>query len=69
MSNQMSWLSNSDDEGQLILHLREHSLQPWLPYTACPQHQVPDDVIPNGSSGWSTYRKLRQEGWSLIPAA
>ncbi|MBD2080419.1 hypothetical protein [Leptolyngbya sp. FACHB-17] len=69
MSGQMCWLSSSNYQGQLILHLRERSFEPWLPYTVCPQHKVPDYLIPGGSKGWSTYQKLRQAGWTLIPTA
>lgn len=69
MSGQMCWLASSKIEGQLILHLRKRSFDPWLPYTAYPQYQVPDYPIPNGSQGWSTYQKLRQTGWTLISTA
>jgi hypothetical protein len=69
MSGQMYWQSSPNNEGQLILHLREHFLDPWLPYTAFPQYKFPDYLISNGSSGWSTYQNLRQMGWTLISAA
>lgn len=67
MVGQMCWLSNSKIEGELILHSRKRSFDPWLPYTACPQYQVPDFLIPNGSKGWSTDQKLMRAGWTLIP--
>ncbi len=51
MVGQMCWLSNSKIEGELILHLGKRSFDPWLPYTACPQYQVPDFLIPGGSKG------------------
>lgn len=69
MSGQMCWLSSSKHQGQLILHLRERSFEPWLSYTVCPQYKVPDYPIPGGSKGWSTYQKLRKAGWTLIPTA
>ncbi len=69
MSGQMCWLSSSGNEGQLILHLRERSFEPWLPYTAYPQLMVADYPIANGSKGFSTCQKLRQAGWMLIPTA
>jgi hypothetical protein len=68
MSGQMCWLSSSSNEGQLILHLRKHSTDTWLPYTACPQYKVADYPIVNGSKGFSTCQKLRQAGWTLISA-
>lgn len=69
MSGQMCWLSTSNSQGQLILHLRKRSFDPWLPYTAYPQYKVPEHTMPNGSKGWSTCQKLRQAGWTLIPTA
>jgi hypothetical protein len=69
LSGQMCWLSSSNHAGQLILHLREREFDAWLPYNMCPQYQVPDYLIPGGSKGWSTYQKLRQAGWTLIPTA
>jgi hypothetical protein len=66
MSGEMCWLSSSSNEGQLILHLRMCSFEPWLLYTACPQLMVADYPIVNGSKGFSTYQKLRQAGWTLI---
>lgn len=69
MSGQMCWLSSPKNENQLILHLRERSFDPWLPYTAYPQYKVSDHPIPNGSKGWSTCQELRQAGWTLIPTA
>lgn len=69
MSGQMCWLSSSNSESHLILHLRESSFDPWLPYTTYPQYKVPDCLIPGGSKGWSTCQKLRQAGWTLIPTA
>lgn len=69
MSGQMCWLSSSGNQGQLILHLTEHSFEPWLPYTAYPKYKVADYPIANGSKGFSTCQKLRQAGWTLIPTA
>lgn len=68
MARQMCWLSASGPEGPKILHLREQASQTWRPYTAFPQYRVPDHAIPGGSKGWSTYQKLRQAGWALIPS-
>lgn len=69
MPGQMCWLSSSNTEGQLILHLRERFFDAWLPYTAFLHHRVPDSLIPGESKGWNTYQKLRQAGWTLIPTA
>jgi hypothetical protein len=69
MSGQMCWLSSSNNEDQLILHLRERSFDSWLPYTTCTHYKVPDYLIPGGSKGWSTYQHLRQAGWTVIPTA
>lgn len=57
MSGQMCWLSSSGYEGQLILHLRERSFEPRLPYTAYPQLMVADYPIADGSKGFSTCQK------------
>ncbi len=65
MAGQMCWLAKFG-EGRLILHLREESYRPWMPYTASP-HKVPDLQIPGASKGWTTYQSLKQLGWTLVP--
>jgi hypothetical protein len=67
MPGQLCWLSTSTSEGQLMLHLRERSFDPWVIYTLNPHYKVPDSVIPTDSKGWSTCQKLMQAGWILIP--
>jgi hypothetical protein len=71
MSMQMCWLpsSNIEDEDSLILHLREQVFDPWLPYTMFPQHKASEYPMAAGSRGWSTYHRLRQAGWVLIPTS
>ncbi len=69
MHRQMCWLSKSDNSGEKILHLQTAPNQPWRPYTAFPQHAVPDYEIPGGSKGWATYQKLLKDGWSLVHSA
>jgi hypothetical protein len=70
MSKQMCWLFSSNvEEDSLILHLREHIFDPWLPYTMFPQYKAPEYPMAGGSRGWSTYHKLRQAGWALIPTS
>lgn len=66
MSGQMCWLSRFGSNDQAVLHLREHSLQPWLPYTTFSQYKIPEYPVPGGSKGWSTYQKLRGDGWTLV---
>ncbi|MDX2098605.1 MAG: hypothetical protein SFW36_12585 [Leptolyngbyaceae cyanobacterium bins.59] len=69
MVGQMCWLGVTGSNSEKVLHLRKTPFDPWLPYTAFPYLQVPDYKIPGGSKGWSTYQKLRQAGWALIPTA
>lgn len=65
MLKKMCWLSAAGTNGHKVLHLQTEPHKPWLPYTAFPQYAVPDHQIPGGSKGWSTYQKLRNEGWTL----
>jgi len=67
MLRQICWLPMMEPNGEKILHLRTHPSQPWRPYTAYPEHAVPNYDIPQGSEGWATYQKLLREGWTLIP--
>lgn len=69
MAGQMCWMSSLGTNQEKVLHLRRSPHDPWLPYTAFPQFRVPDYPVPGGSKGWSTYQKLRQAGWALIPTA
>lgn len=69
MLKQMCWLPLSGSNGEKILHLRTQPNQSWQPYKAFPAYAVPDNLIPGGSKGWSTYQKLMREGWTLIPVA
>jgi hypothetical protein len=68
MSGQMCWLSSFGSNGTKILHLREHPNQPWRPYKSFPGYAVPDYRVPGGSKGWSTYQKLFNQGWALVPS-
>lgn len=68
MNGQMCWLAGLGG-GNKILHLREHANRPWQPYSAFPHYQVPDLTIPGASKGWTTYQRLRQVGWTLVPTA
>lgn len=68
MTGQMCWLAGFGS-GNKILHLREHPLKPWMPYTAFPQYRVPDLQVPGASKGWTTYQNLRQAGWTLVATA
>jgi len=61
----MCWMATFATSGTKILHLRLHSHEPWKPYTAFPQHSVPDYRVSDGSKGWATYQKLLKEGWQL----
>ncbi len=65
---QMIWQSTYSSQGAKILHLRLQNNKPWKPYTAFPQHSVPDYQVPKGSKGWATYQKLLKNGWELIPS-
>ncbi len=67
MLRQMCWLPMMGPDGEKVLHIRTHLSQPWQPYTACPEHAVPDYNIPKGSKGWTTYQKLVLSGWTLLP--
>jgi hypothetical protein len=69
MLKQMCWLPMIGNNGEKVLHLRTQPNQPWQPYKAFPAYAVPDYLVPGGSKGWSTYQKLMQEGWILIPNA
>jgi hypothetical protein len=66
MIGYMCWLPKLSSNSDKILHLRLKPHEPWKPYTAFPQHSVPDYRILGGSKGWATYQKLLQEGWALI---
>ena len=68
MLKEMCWLSRLGSNEAKILHLRTNAYEPWRPYTAFPQFAVPDHNIPQGSKGWATFQKLRQEGWCLVPS-
>ncbi|HTL90557.1 MAG TPA: hypothetical protein VL134_14245 [Leptolyngbya sp.] len=65
MAGQMCWLAGLGESAK-ILHLREQPHQPWKPYTAFAQYQVPDLKIRGASKGWTTYQRLRAAGWTLI---
>jgi hypothetical protein len=65
MLKQMCWMPLLGNDGTKVLHLRTEAQGPWRPYQSCPQ-AIPDHPIPNGSKGWATYQKLRQEGWTLL---
>ncbi|HIK17633.1 MAG TPA: hypothetical protein IGS53_20405 [Leptolyngbyaceae cyanobacterium M33_DOE_097] len=67
MPGELCWLPKFGVDGQLILHLRQTSHEPWKPYTAFPHLKVPDYRIPGGSKGWATYQKLFKAGWILVP--
>jgi hypothetical protein len=67
MTGQMCWLPGFGKDGNLLLHLREHSQGSWRPYTFYSQYTVPDYQIPGGSKGWATAQKLMRSGWNLIP--
>lgn len=67
MTKQMSWLPVKGKNGDMALHLRTASHQPWKPYTSCPEYAVPDYPVPGGSKGFATYQQLRLQGWNLIP--
>jgi hypothetical protein len=69
MKGQMSWLSASGTDGEKILHLRMKPYEPWRPYTEFRQYAVPDLNEPGASKGWTTYQKLIQAGWQLIPSS
>lgn len=69
MLRQMCWLPMIGSNGEKVLHLRTQPNQPWQPYMAFPAYAVPNYRVPGGSKGWSTYQKLMQEGWILIPNA
>lgn len=66
MTGQMCWLPMLGSNGDKILHLRTAPSQPWRPYTACPEHAVPDYKIAEGSKGWATYQKLMKNKWVLV---
>lgn len=66
---QMCWLAKFGGSGELILHLRLKSYQPWKPYTQFPGLTVPDYRIPGASKGFATSQKLLTAGWTLIPTA
>lgn len=68
MTGQMCWLEGLGG-GSKILHLREQPHKPWVPYQAFPQYRVADLQVPGASKGWTTYQKLRQAGWTLVPTA
>lgn len=68
MAGQMCWLAGLGG-GNKILYLREHPSKPWAPYTSFPQYRVPDLQLKGASKGWTTYQKLREAGWALIPTA
>jgi len=61
---EMCWLSSKRHQF-LVLHLREHSNEPWKIYTDS-AHAVPDHRVPGASKGFATFQKLRQHGWTLI---
>lgn len=67
MSGQLCWIPKFGGKGELSLHLRLESHQPWKPHTHFPKLCVPDYPIPGGSKGWATSQKLLQAGWMLVP--
>ncbi len=69
MHRQMCWLSKSGTDGEKILYLQVSPNEPWRPYTAFPQHSVPDYKELGGSKGWATFQKLFKAGWTLVPTA
>lgn len=67
MAKQMAWLS-ATEETEKLLYLRTSTASPWRPYTAFPEHAVPDYKIRGGSKGYATFQKLLKNGWQLIPS-
>jgi hypothetical protein len=65
MLGQLCWLPKFGTNGQLTLHLRLESHQPWKPHTAYPGLCVPDYPILKGSKGWATSQRLLQRGWTV----
>jgi hypothetical protein len=59
---QMTWRLPGQVEP--LLHLRTSILEPWKPYTECPQYMVPDQ--PNLSAGYATFVRLLQQKWQVI---
>jgi hypothetical protein len=59
---QMTWRPPGQVEP--LLHLRRNVLEPWKPYTECPQHMVPDP--PNLSAGYATFVNLLRQKWQVI---
>jgi hypothetical protein len=68
MFKEMCWMS-AEGEAFNCLYLRVASHDQWQPYTAFPEYAVPDSPVPGGSKGWTTFQKLRQAGWRLVPYA
>lgn len=67
MVKEMCWLPAFGNDGDKILHLKTKPNQPWKPYTAYPEFAAPDYKMIEGSKGWATFQKLKQEQWTLIP--
>ena len=64
----MCWLPIKGADQTKVLHLKLNDSDPWKPYTSFPQLAVVDYNIPKGSRGWSTYQRLREAGWELVPS-
>jgi hypothetical protein len=59
---QMTWKPNNVNLG--ILHLRNHPLEPWRPYTDFPEHLKPDPL--GFSPGYVTFVHLLKKKWQHI---
>jgi hypothetical protein len=61
-TGQMTWKPNNMNLG--ILHLRNHPLEPWRPYTEFPELVVQD--VPGFSAGYVTFVNLLKKKWQHI---
>ncbi len=59
---QMTWRLPGQVEP--LLHLRTDILEPWKPYTECPQYMVPDP--PDLSAGYATFVSLLKQQWQIV---
>jgi hypothetical protein len=59
---QMTWKPNNTNPG--ILHLRNHPLDPWRPYTEFPEYAMPDPI--GFSPGYVTFVHLLRQKWQNV---
>jgi hypothetical protein len=62
---QMLWKREGLDD--CVLHLRHHHFEPWKPFETFPEYALPDP--PEFSKGYSTFRSLMRQGWTVIPSS